>query len=185
MIDVVIALIEKDGRICVGERLTEPFAHFFECPGGKRENDESLLDALKREIYEEGQATLKSAAYITHYDVCNEHGDFKLHWYKVELEDDFKPIIYKEVLWVKADQIKNLNWIPHNLPYLSMMEKALFLKPQEIKLVNPTINTLIQLLKDDSILIKKIHLEYDEPLLNDEIVDLIKLYSMDLIILEN
>ena len=173
MIDVVIALIEKDGKICIGERISEPFKGFLECPGGKVEKGESLLDALKREMYEEGNAQVLNADYISHYIVHNQHGDFRLHWFKVNLMNDFKPIIYKEILWVDVDSLNHLNWIEHNRPYIPMMKKALSLKSQELYFENTvTEMEILKLLKDDSLLIKNIHLKKDGHLLNQDFIQL-------------
>lgn len=54
MIEVVSAVIVRDGRILLTQRLPEkdyPFA--WECPGGKVDGDESHHDAIRRELREE------------------------------------------------------------------------------------------------------------------------------------
>ena len=122
MIHVVIALILENNHVCVGQRKKDPFKGYFECPGGKVENQESLLDALHRELYEEGHALIKEASYISHYDVSNDHGDFRMHWFNVHLASDFKPIVYDTIKWVKLTDLSLLDWIPHNIPYLPLIQ---------------------------------------------------------------
>ncbi len=172
MIDVVIALIEKDNKICVGQRKSKPFKGYLECPGGKVEINESLLEGLKRELKEEGDAVIKEAYYITHYIVDNEHGLFRLHWFKTSLINDFKPIIYDEILWVDVDELYTLNWIEHNIPYIPMMKKALTLKSQELYLDQTNELECLKLLQDDNILIKNIHLKKDGHHLDQDFINL-------------
>lgn len=122
MIHVVIALILENNRVCVGQRKKNPFKGYFECPGGKVEEGESLLDALHRELYEEGHAIINDASYISHYDVLNEHGNFRMHWFSVRLASDFKPIVYDTIEWVSLKDLSLLDWIPHNIPYLPLIQ---------------------------------------------------------------
>jgi len=122
--DVVVAILLRDEHICVGQRKKDPFKGFFECPGGKVEVHESLEDALHRELYEEGHLKIQSFQYLTHYDVSNPHGSFRLHWFKVEPLTDFEPIIYDAVGWVKLEDLPQLNWIEHNRPYLPLLMQA-------------------------------------------------------------
>lgn len=127
MIHVVVALIFQDGLVCVGKRKKAPFKDFLECPGGKVESGESLKEALSRELLEEGDAHVDQAWYLVHYDVVNEHGHFRLHWFKVHLIDSFKPIIYDEVLWVKPEDLPTLDWIEHNKPFLPLIINSIHL----------------------------------------------------------
>lgn len=122
MIHVVIALILENGRVCVGQRKKDPFRGYFECPGGKVEEGESLLDALHRELYEEGHALIKETSYISHYDVTNDHGNFRMHWFNVKLASHFEPIVYDAMEWVTLNDLSHLNWIPHNVPYLPLIQ---------------------------------------------------------------
>ena len=137
MIHVVIALILNNDQVCVGKRQTEPFKGYVECPGGKVEGQESLMDALRRELLEEGDATLKHASYMTHYDVSNKHGDYRLHWFKVSISSEFKPIIYTSIEWVRLNDLTSLDWIPHNRPYLPMIQAIHDYQTEHVLVLNP------------------------------------------------
>jgi 8-oxo-dGTP diphosphatase len=115
---VVIGLIYKNHKLCVAKRLSEPFLGYMECPGGKVEINESLDDALKRELFEEVNLTLFDHQFLKSINVENVYGQFVLHFFKVIPYQDLSPKIYQELLWVDKQAIKTLNWIPHNLPYL-------------------------------------------------------------------
>jgi len=121
---VVVALIFKDNQLCIGQRLREPFKGFFECPGGKVEPGETLIEGLKRELYEEGLIHVDEATYLTHYPVHTVQGHLILHWFKVETKDEFAKIIYDDLRWVDFAQLSQLEWIEHNRPYLPMIEHA-------------------------------------------------------------
>lgn len=124
MKQVVIAIIYKNHQLCVAKRLSEPFMGYIECPGGKVEINESLEDALKRELYEEIHLSLFDYTYLKTIDVTNHIGDFKLHFYKVIPYEELKPMVYSELLWINKDQLHKLNWIPHNIPYVDFFIQA-------------------------------------------------------------
>ena len=54
MIDVVAAVIKKNNHYFIAQRnRNKHFAYYWEFPGGKVDNQETFLNALKREIKEE------------------------------------------------------------------------------------------------------------------------------------
>jgi 8-oxo-dGTP diphosphatase len=124
MKQVVIGLIYKDHKLCVAKRLSEPFKGYMECPGGKVEINESLSDALKRELYEEVELIHFDEKYLKSIDVLNEFGAFKLHFFKVTPFQELNAKVYHELFWVEKQSIKTLNWIPHNLPHLDFFIQA-------------------------------------------------------------
>lgn len=187
---VVVALILKDNLICVGQRKKEPFKGFFECPGGKVEPRESLEEALQRELYEEGEMTLQSAQYMTFYDVANDHGYFRLHWFKVEPKTPFKPIIYDEVLWVQLQDLPQLNWIEHNRPYLPLLMNVQQLMTETYHFeyshsdLSKLLNDLELCFKQPSSLKKSVTLSLGNTPLNScdpSLLDFIQLYPITLL----
>jgi len=65
-IEVVVAVIEKDGRVLIQERPSGGLlAGLWEFPGGKVEPGESLTAALRREIREELGAEIKDVRRLT------------------------------------------------------------------------------------------------------------------------
>jgi len=121
---VVIGLIYKNHQLCVAKRLSEPYLGYMECPGGKVENNESLEDALKRELYEEVNLTLFEHQFLKTITVNNEYGIFILHFFKVIPYQELIPKVYNELFWVDKSKLKELNWIPHNLPYIDFFIDA-------------------------------------------------------------
>lgn len=69
MTTVVAAVIERDGRILIGQRRPDaPHALKWEFPGGKVEPGESPSDALTRELKEELDLCPEIGAEITRYE---------------------------------------------------------------------------------------------------------------------
>lgn len=187
MIHVVIAMIHQDRLLCVGQRKQEPFKGYFECPGGKVEAGESLREALDRELFEEGHALVACAAYLFHTDVINPHGHFRLHWFKTTLKTPFLPIIYDEVRMVPVDEVKHLDWIPHNIPTLPLIEASLdlpTLSPSWTYEPGPAfVESLQSSMKDPSYYKENIHLDlngYRWEEMDEQTQSLIKLYSIKL-----
>lgn len=121
---VVIGIIYQNHYLCVAKRLSEPYLGFIECPGGKVEDNETLDEALKRELYEEISLTQFDHTYLRTISVSNPYGDFNLHFYKVTPFEELHPKVYTELLWIHRDSIHELNWIPHNIPYIDFFKQA-------------------------------------------------------------
>lgn len=121
---VVIGLIYDNHKLCVAKRLSEPYLGYIECPGGKVEVNESLEDALKRELFEEVNLVLFNHQFLKSITVENEYGIFVLHFFKIIPNQEITPKVYNELFWVDKSTIKQLNWIPHNLPYLDFFISA-------------------------------------------------------------
>lgn len=122
MREVVIAAIFIEDALLVGQRLSEPFKGFWECPGGKVEAQESLIEALIREIREEGDVRVTQAQALFDYDVTTPQGPLHLTWFKTEIEGEFKPVIYEALKTIKKEEVDGLSWIPHNRPYLETLK---------------------------------------------------------------
>ncbi len=122
MRDVVIAAIFTQKGLLVGQRLSEPFKGYWECPGGKVEPGESLIEALVREIREEGDVLVTQAQALFDYDVITPQGPLHLTWFFTVIEDEFKPVIYEQLKTIKKEEVDDLSWIPHNRPYLEQLK---------------------------------------------------------------
>ena len=63
-IEVVAAVIKKDGRVFATQRGYGDFKDMWEFPGGKIESGESREEALKREIKEELDADISVDSFL-------------------------------------------------------------------------------------------------------------------------
>lgn len=109
---VVAAIIEKDEKILIAQRLKGQFQGLWEFPGGKIEPYESKEQAIVREIEEEFDTELKIEKYLTtvehQYDdfylvmdcfICTiKYGDLVLHDH----------MAYR---WIDPKE-ENIDWVP-------------------------------------------------------------------------
>ena len=116
---VVAAIIEKDEKILIAQRLKGEFAGLWEFPGGKIEEGETPEQALIREIEEEFDTELNIEKYLTtvehQYDsfylimdcfICTiKSGDLILHDHMAYRIIDPKE---NNIDWVPAD-VKVIN----------------------------------------------------------------------------
>ena len=127
---MIAAIFTKEGLL-VGQRLSDPFKGYWECPGGKVEADENLIEALVREIKEEGDVVVESAQELFEYDVDTPQGPLHLTWFYTTLQDSFKPIIYKKLRYIKKEELHLVDWIPHNLPYIDKLNDFFPIQTEE------------------------------------------------------
>lgn len=127
-IDVVAAIIIKDGKLFAAKRKAKPVnkplpaeAGFpesgdtsgWEFPGGKIEPMEAPEDALKREILEELQTEIKVGELLTtvEYDYPNFH--LTMHCYMCNvISGDLVLLEHESAKWLTRDELHTVNWLP-------------------------------------------------------------------------
>ena len=113
VIEVVAAIIQRDGAYFATQRGYGEFEGMWEFPGGKIEPGESSEDALKREIQEElgVDIVIEDLICTTEYDYPSFH--LTMHCYlcsiasgEIELRE------HKSALWLTSDRLKDVAWLP-------------------------------------------------------------------------
>ena len=113
VIEVVAAVIYKDGAYFTTQRGYGEFEGMWEFPGGKIEPGESRDVALKREIQEElgVDIAIENLLCTTEYDYPSFH--LTMHCYlcsiasgEIELRE------HKSALWLTSDRLKDVAWLP-------------------------------------------------------------------------
>ncbi|MFA9275353.1 MAG: NUDIX domain-containing protein [Candidatus Aquirickettsiella gammari] len=75
-------LMKNNGDVLLGQRPEgKPYAGYWEFPGGKVEQDEDILDALKREFMEELGIQITSAEPWCGVEYIYPHAHVRLHFY--------------------------------------------------------------------------------------------------------
>ena len=112
-IEVVAAIIHRDGAYFATQRGYGEFEGMWEFPGGKIEPGESREDALKREIQEELGVNIyiKELLCTTEYDYPTFH--LTMHCYlcsvasgEIELRE------HKSAQWLTAETLDTVEWLP-------------------------------------------------------------------------
>ena len=115
-IEVVAAVIVKDGRIFATQRGYGDFKDMWEFPGGKIESGESHERALKREIKEELDAdiTVDSFLRTVEYDYPKFH--LVLHCYLCSLDSNHIHLLeHESARWLSAYELDSVDWLPADL----------------------------------------------------------------------
>ena len=112
-IEVVAAIILRDGRIFATQRGYGEWKDWWEFPGGKIEPGESTEDALKREIREELATEIEVDELLTtvEYDYPKFH--LTMHCYLCTIiSGDLSLLEHEDARWLAIDELDNLKWLP-------------------------------------------------------------------------
>ena len=121
-IEVVAAIIHRDGAYFATQRGYGEFEGMWEFPGGKIEPGESREDALKREIQEElgVDIYIKELLCTTEYDYPTFH--LTMHCYlcsvasgEIELRE------HKSAQWLTAETLDSVEWLPADREIIAML----------------------------------------------------------------
>lgn len=120
IIEVVGAILENlDGEIfCAMRPEGKTFAGMWEFPGGKIELDEDPKRALEREIQEELNISIRTDELFDEVEKEYEKFIIKLFCYRCTVLDfsEFRLVEHQEFKWIKKEELKNLNWVPTDIP---------------------------------------------------------------------
>ena len=115
-IEVVAAIITKDGKYFATQRGYGDFAGGWEFPGGKMEPGETPQDALVREIKEEldAEITVGELFETVEYDYPTFH--LTMHCFFCELVSEHVVLLEHEAAkWLAAEELDSVEWLPADL----------------------------------------------------------------------
>ena len=115
-INVVAAVIMKEGRVFATQRGYGEFKDGWEFPGGKVEAGESPEEALRREIREELEVDVNVGDLIDtiEYDYPAFHLSMKC--YACTIAGGSPHLLEHEAArWLSADQLDSVAWLPADI----------------------------------------------------------------------
>ena len=112
-IDVVAAVIKKNDSYLIANRsFEENSSGLWEFPGGKVEEKETLVSALKREIEEELSLKIQVGDKITSIDLKASDEHISVHYfYALILSGKITLNVHSEFKWVERNQLGSFNYI--------------------------------------------------------------------------
>ena len=122
VIEVVAAILQRDGACFATQRGYGEFEGMWEFPGGKIEPGESSEDALKREIQEElgVDIAIENILCTTEYDYPSFH--LTMHCYlcsiasgEIELRE------HKSARWLRPEELGSVEWLPADKDVISRL----------------------------------------------------------------
>ena len=112
-IEVVAAILHRDGAYFATQRGYGEFEGMWEFPGGKIEPGENCEVALKREIMEElgVDIAIENLLCTTEYDYPSFH--LTMHCYLCSIASgDIELREHKSALWLTSDRLDDVAWLP-------------------------------------------------------------------------
>ena len=114
VVDVVAAVIRRDGKILITQRLDDVhLARLWEFPGGKVEAGESFEVALQREIHEELGLTIRvnDECFTVEHDYTTK--SVRLHFFNCTIVDgEPAPLAVADLRWVRPDELSKFEFPP-------------------------------------------------------------------------
>lgn len=104
---VTAAVIEKDGKVLIARRKRPFLGYYWEFPGGKLENNETLEECLKREIREELDIEIEVGPLVSvNKHVLNCQSAITLYAYRVQYTSgEIKLNDHEEIKWVSPEDL--------------------------------------------------------------------------------
>ena len=126
VIEVVAAIIQRDGAYFATQRGYGEFEGMWEFPGGKIEPGESREVALKREIQEElgVDITIENLLCTTEYDYPSFH--LIMHCYLCDIETgEIELKEHKSALWLTTETLNKVEWLPADKDVIDVLNLLL------------------------------------------------------------
>ena len=112
-IEVVAAIIIRDGKLFATQRGYGEWKDWWEFPGGKIEPEESQEDALRREIREELATEIEVGTLLStiEYDYPKFH--LTMHCYLCTIiSGELSLLEHEDARWLTTDELDSVKWLP-------------------------------------------------------------------------
>ena len=125
-IEVVAAIIIKEGKVFVTQRGYGEWQGWWEFPGGKIEPGECPQDALKREIKEELDAEIEVGDLIDTLEWDYPAFHLTMHCYICTLTSESMHLNEHEAsAWLTKETLDSVKWLPADLVLLDKINTVL------------------------------------------------------------
>lgn len=128
-IEVVAAIVVNDGKILCAQRSKNKLDYLsekFEFPGGKLESDETLEQALTREMREELDMLISVDRLLL--TVEHTYPDFKIIMHSFICYTQSRVLLLNEhlqVLWLGINELDSLDWAAADLPIVDQLKATM------------------------------------------------------------
>lgn len=128
-IEVVAAIVVNDGKILCAQRSKNKLDYLsekFEFPGGKLESDETLEQALTREMREELDMLISVDRLLL--TVEHTYPDFKIIMHSFICYTQSRVLLLNEhlqVLWLDINELDSLDWAAADLPIVEQLKATM------------------------------------------------------------
>lgn len=128
VIEVAAGLIHRNGHYLIARRKAGGhLAGFWEFPGGKREEGESLVECLQRELLEELSIAIDLP--IPYQVVRHDYPDkiVELHFFRCAIErGEPVPLGSEEIRWVAPEELPRFKFPPADNAIIQALQHEAF-----------------------------------------------------------
>ena len=125
-VEVVAAIIEKEGKYFATQRGYGDFKDGWEFPGGKVEAGEQPEQAIIREIKEELESTVSIIKFLCTVEHDYPKFHLTMHCYLCRLEEGNLHLVEHEAArWLLPEQIDSVGWLPADIKVVNALKKEL------------------------------------------------------------
>jgi len=125
-IEVVAAVIFENNKVFATQRGYGEFKGFWEFPGGKIENGETKMAALKREIKEELKIEIEVFELLETIEYDYEKFHLTMHCFNCKIKKGIPTLLeHQDACWVGLENIDKLNWLPADLGVIKKIKDSL------------------------------------------------------------
>ena len=125
-LEVVAAIIFFENKILVTQRKfhkNPAFSYKFEFPGGKVENNEDKITALRRELLEELNLELANFKHFASYNYSYDINEIKLHFFLSNLKELKLTLkVHESYRLVSLKQLSQLEWLAADYKVIKMLQ---------------------------------------------------------------
>ena len=123
-VEVVAAIIEKEGKYFATQRGYGDFKDGWEFPGGKIEEGETPKEALVREIKEELETEISVGELIDtiEYDYPTFHLSMDCFWAEI-VSGNLVLTEHEAAKWLTKDELDSVEWLPADITVIQTIKK--------------------------------------------------------------
>ena len=123
-IEVVAAIILKDGKLFTTQRGYGDFKDGWEFPGGKMEDGETGEQALARELREELEIKVEVGKLIKTVYYSYPKFDLTMHCYLTKIVEGVPNLLeHESAKWITKEEIYSVDWLPADLEVIDEVKK--------------------------------------------------------------
>ena len=128
IINVVAAIIVRDGKILATQRGYGEYKDGWEFPGGKIEPGESPEDALVREISEELDACIEAGERLVtvEHDYSDFHLSMQCFFASLKVDSHLKLLEHEASRWLSFDELDDVDWLPADIKVVEALKERGF-----------------------------------------------------------
>jgi 8-oxo-dGTP diphosphatase len=124
MLEVVAAILEREGRILICQRTAQQSHPLkWEFPGGKIEPGESPSQALERELHEELGITAARSEEITRYEFTypGKKPTLLIFLRVTQFEGEPRNLIFHDMRWEPSERLASFDFLEGDRDFLRIL----------------------------------------------------------------